>query len=296
MFRSLALALACVAGPLFADTVSIETAKGVVDVDVSPDKIAVFDVSALDTLDALGVAADGVLANVYVDYLADATQGGTIVGSLFEPDFEAVYALDPDLIIAGGRSSTQVEALGEIAPTIDMTIWGDTIAQALARLEAYGLLFDKTDEAAALRTAFDAKLDAARMAVAGRGKALIVLTNGPKVSAYGSNGRFGWLHTALDLPEAVKDVAQSNHGEAISFEFIRDANPDILIVIDRMAAIARPGDNAEATLDNPLVHETNAWKDGNILYLNAADIYIASGGIQSLGRTLDQFIQSFPAE
>jgi len=227
---------------------------------------------------------------VYLPYLEAAADGTTPVGSLFEPDFEALFALNPDLIIAGGRSSKQVPELARIAPTIDMTIWEDTIAQGLARLEAYGVLFDKQDDAAALKTAFEARLEKTKQAVAGQGKALIVMTNGPKVSAYGAGGRFGWLHNALDLPEAVKSVEQSTHGEAVSFEFIRQADPDILLVIDRLAAIGRDGESAQTTLHNVLVRETAAWQSGKVIYLSAAPIYIAAGGIQSMNLTLDEIL------
>ena len=116
------------------------------------------------------------------------------------------------------------------------------------------------------------------------------MTNGPKVSAFGTGGRFGWLHDALDLPEAVESVGQNTHGEAISFEFIREVDPDILLVIDRLAAVGQDGDSARATLDNALVHETKAWKTGRVIYLSPAPIYISSGGIQSMTLTLDEIL------
>jgi len=83
-------------------------------------------------------------------------------------------------------------------------------------------------------------------------------------------------------------LQKANHGEAVSFEFIRDANPDILLVIDRMAAIGQEGEGAQATLDNALVHETTAWKTGQVVFLSSAPIYIAGGGIQSMNLTLDE--------
>ncbi len=88
-------------------------------------------------------------------------------------------------------------------------------------------------------------------------------------------------------------MEQATHGEAISFEFIRDANPDILIVVDRLAAIGRDGERAQTTLDNALVHETTAWKTGKVIYLNSAPLYIASGGIQSMTMTLDEITTAF---
>lgn len=293
MLRTLALSLAFVAPQAFADTVNIETYTGTVEVATDPAKIAVFDIAALDTLDALGVEVSGVVAPLFVDYVADTAEGAASVGSLFEPDFEAIAAGEYDLLVAGGRSSAVVPDLAKIAPTIDMTIWEDTVGQGLARLAAYGEIFGKQDEAATLQAEFDTALSAAKAALAGKGNALIVMTNGPVVSAYGAAGRFGWLHSTLDIPEAVEAVEQTTHGEAISFEFIRDANPDILIVIDRNAAIGKEGAAASATLDNALVHETAAWQSGNIIYLNSAQVYVAGGGIQSMIGTLGEFSRAF---
>ena len=293
MFRALAFSLTAFTTPVLAETVTIETYTTPAELRVSPDRIAVFDIAALDTLDALGVVVAGVVSPLFVDYVEDTAEGAQSVGTLFEPDFEAIAAGDYDLLIAGGRSSRVAPELAEIAPTIDMTIWEDTVGQGLARLDAYGEVFDKQDEAAALRAVFETALEEAKAAVSDEGNALIVMTNGPTVSAYGANGRFGWLHTALDLPEAVEAVEEATHGEAISFEFIRDANPDVLIVIDRAAAIGQDGDAAAKTLDNALVHETSAWSNGNVIYLNSANVYISNGGIQSMTQIVTQFATTF---
>jgi iron complex transport system substrate-binding protein len=293
MLRTTLVAFALAATPAFADTITVETYTGPAEVTTNPEKIAVFDIGALDMLDALGVEVDGVVAPLFVDYVTDTADGAESVGSLFEPDFEAIATGGYDLLIAAGRSSRVAPDLAKIAPTIDMTIWEDTVGQGLARLEAYGEIFGKQDEAAALKADFEAALAEAKAAVAGQGNALIVLTNGPTVSAYGASGRFGWLHTALDLPEAVAEVEEATHGEAVSFEFIRDANPDVMIVIDRAAAIGQDAEAAATTLDNALVQETKAWSEGNVVYLDPAPLYIAGGGIQSMIGTLNEITAAF---
>ncbi|WP_299952732.1 siderophore ABC transporter substrate-binding protein [uncultured Roseobacter sp.] len=277
-----------------AAEVTVETATGEMTVTAPPERIVALDIAAIDTLDALDVPVAGVPAPVYVDYLQDAAAQATQVGSLFEPDFEAIANLAPDLIIAGGRSSTQVAPLSEIAPTLDMTIWGDDhIAQALARLEAYGELTGTEEKAAKLANAFADKLERTRTSITGRGDALIVMTNGPKISAYGAGSRFGWLHRGLDLPEAAPGVDAQTHGEAISFEFIAQADPDWLIVIDRASALGQTSAAASATLDNALVADTTAWRSGQVIHLNAANVYIAGGGIQSMMETLDRMRAGF---
>lgn len=297
MLRSLTLMAALAWGStVLADTVTVRTAAGEKTVERMPDKVAVFDIAALDTMAALGVKPAGVINSLYVDYLDEAADEAEVIGSIFEPDFESVYALAPDLIVAGGRSSPQVEALADFAPTLDMTMYGDNLVElGLTRLEDYGKIFGKEAEAAALRQSFDAKLERARALAQGKGEALIVMTNGPKISAFGEGGRFGWLHTALDFPQASSAMGLNPHGEAISSEFIRDNNPDFLLVVDRLSAIGQGGEDARATLDNDLVRETTAWQKGQVVYLDAASLYISGGGIQSMNRLLDQLITAFEA-
>lgn len=295
MKLTLAVAVATFAAlPVFAQTVTVNSYAGAVEVATNPDKIVALDVAAIDLLDALGVAIAGSPSNLYVDYLDDVAAQATGVGTLFEPDYEALAQLGPDLIIVGGRSSTLVEPLSEIAPVVDMTIGGDDhVAQVLSRLNALAAITGTEAQAATVQATFEATLQTATNAVDGQGDALIVMTNGPAVSAYGIGSRFGWLHAALDLPEAVEGVDAQTHGEAISFEFVAEANPDWLIVIDRGAATGAKGDSAAQTLDNVLVAGTTAAKDGQIIYLNSANIYIAGGGIQSMSGTLDEIIAAF---
>jgi iron complex transport system substrate-binding protein len=296
IFRILLAAIALAFAVPPAEAVEIQTATGPVTVEATPGRVAVFDIAALDTIDRLGIRPAGVPENLYLPELAHLKEGAAVVGDIFEPDLEALSALQPDLIIVGGRSSPQAHAAARVAPTIDMTMDGDDLlAQAKERLAAYGALFGREEEAAAALQELEEAVEAARRAVAGRGTALIVMTNGPKVTAYGTGSRFGWVHEALGLEPAVEDVQAATHGEAISFEFIREADPDWLIVLDRAAAIGSADQNARATLDNELVAETTAWREGQVIYMPAPDFYIAAGGIQATTRVLRTIADAFAA-
>lgn len=279
-----------------AQATEIQTATGPVEVAKMPETIAVFDLAAIDTLDRIGVTMAGLPEKLYIADFDRLKQGSEAVGDIFEPNLEALSALAPDLVILGGRSSTKVEAVSQVAQTIDMTLYGeDLIAQAKERLATYGALFGKQAEAEKAAAEFDAKIAAAKAAIAGKGKGLIIMTNGPKVTAYGPGSRFGWVHAALDLPAAVPDVEAANHGEAVSFEFVAKANPDWLLVLDRAAAIGSGDQAAKATLDNELVAKTTAWQKGQVVYLPSAEFYIAAGGIQSTERVLATITEAFTA-
>ncbi|MDK3075348.1 siderophore ABC transporter substrate-binding protein [Sedimentitalea sp. JM2-8] len=289
-----ALLSAVIAGPALAGKVTIDTATGPATVTANPTRVAVFDIAALDTLTALGVTVAGVPSPVYVDSLQNVAEAAQVVGTLFEPDFEALAVLQPDLIVIGGRSSAQAKALADIAPVIDMTIsGGDTVAQAHARIAAFGAIHGKRAEAEALSAELDARLASVRSAVSGKGNALVLLTNGGKISAFGAGSRFGWLHSALGLPEAVPGLDSETHGQSVSFEFVADADPDWLLVVDRGAAVGAGGGAAAATLDNRLIARTKAARNGRIVFLDATTLYIAGGGANAMMRTLGEIASAF---
>lgn len=272
------------ASPLWAGP-SIETARGTVELKAAPERLVVLDTAAIDTLQALGVPLIGMPGQQLLPYVD--TTGTTPVGTLFEPDLEAIAGLAPDLIIIGGRSAAKYDAVAQVGPTVDMTMTEDLIPQAETRIATYGALFDKADKAAELQADLDARLAKLRAAAEGKGKLLVVVTNGPKMSAYGKGSRFGWIHDATRMPEAAEALPISGHGAAITQEFIAEKNPDWLFVLDRAAAIQSEEQRADTTLDTPLVQTTTAWSKGQVVYLPGPETYVGGGGYQALVRVID---------
>lgn len=290
--RALGLATALISLPALASATQIETAQGPVDV-TSAERVVVMDVPAIDSLTALGVPIAGAPNRLYVSYLDEVGKATPDVGTLFEPDLEAMATLQPDLIILGGRTVAEKASLERVAPAIDMSIGPDVLADTKARMTAYGELFGKQDKAAELNAALDAKIAKLAEVAKGQGTALIVLTNGTKMSAYGKGSRFGWIFDATGMEEAAKGVKVETHGSSISHEFIGQADPDWLFVVDRGAAVGEVGNSAEATLKSPLVAETTAWKTGQVVFLEPTNVYIAGGGYTAMSDTIDQLIEAF---
>ena len=287
---ALLMAVTCLSG----HAAEVQTYAGPQTVKDNPARIAVFDIAAIDTLDALGVTIDGVPNNLYLERLWEKYANAEVVGTLFEPDLEALNALAPELIVVGGRSSGKQDETSRVAPTVDMTIWGDDLmAQTRQRIFEYGAIFDANDKAQALASALDSKIDAAKDAVEGKGNALILMTNGPKISVYGPASRFGWVHSALGIPAADPNIDAGDHGDAVSFEFVAEIDPDWLIVVDRAAAIGSNEQNAKATLDNVLIRQTKAWKAGQIIYVPSASVYIAAGGANATMDVIDSLVTGF---
>jgi len=70
---------------------------------------------------------------------------------------------------------------------------------------------------------------------------------------------------------------------SVSFEYILDKNPDYLFVVDRTAAVTDKVNNAQTVLDNDIIKQTKAFKNKHIVYLDAANWYLAFGGVGSIG-------------
>ena len=298
LFNRSRLSLATVAalGALFvgglaqaADLV-VKHKQGETTIAGTPQKVVVFDLASLDTLAALGVEIQGVPGGVKPAYLSQYSDDKYVkVGTLFEPDYEAVNAAAPDLIIVAGRSAAKYGELAKIAPTIDLSVSADNFMdEAKNNVITLATVFDKRSEADRLIGALDTSIAALKASAADKGKGLLVLTTGGKMSAFGPGSRFGMIHSVYGILPAAETTHVGNHGQAISFEYILESDPDWLFVIDRDAAIGREGTAAAQYLDNEIVQRTKAWKNGHVVYLDAASWYLVGGGITAIQNTVDQ--------
>lgn len=272
--------------------VQITDAQGTRVVPAQPARTVVMDLAVLDTLHTLGVTAAGVPAAV--NWPAHLSQYGNKqyakVGSMFEPDYEAINRLKPQLIFVAGRSAPKFGDLSKMAPTVDLTVTpGDLVASVERNAKLVASIYGKQAEADAKLAKLRTSIAALKAKGAHAGTGLIVLTTGGKMSAYGPGSRFGVIHDAFGIKPAVADLKQSNHGQAVSFEFIAQTNPDWLFVIDRDAAIGREGTAARQLLDNELVRGTTAWKKEHVVYLNAGNWYsLGAAGLTALQESVDE--------
>ena len=292
---ALALSLAAPLPALAAETV-ITHASGETVVPVPPEKPLVLDVNTLDILDALEVEPYGVLGSNLPPHLARFADAKYVkVGTIFEPDYEAINAAEGDLMIVGGRSRAKYPELSKMLPTIDLTVSPEQHSEGVKHnVTLLGEIFGKPEAAAALNAALDRKLEAVKAQAAEAGSALILVTNAGKVGAYGPGSRVGWIHRELGFRTVEENVDDRfDRGDVASFEYILEKNPDWLFVIDRDTATGQSqGGAAQATLDNELVAQTKAWKEGHVVYLDPASAYIASGGYTALNTLLDQIAQA----
>ena len=268
-----------------AGSVKVQTAHGEAVVPQNPERVAVYDLGAVDTLSKLGVKIGASVDSQNLAYLDVPLKDAVKAGTLFEPNYEALNAYNPQVIIIGSRMAKDKvsDELAKLAPTIDMTAQTDNMKEsAKARIDAYGRIFGKQAEADALKAEIDKTFADAKAAAQGKGKGLVILVNAGKLSAFGPDSRLGgWIHRDIGVPAADEAIKEGSHGQPVSFEYIKEKNPDWLFVLDRSAAIGEEGQAAREVLNNPLVAQSTAWKKGQVVYL-PPETYLAAGGAQEL--------------
>lgn len=269
-----------------ADVVEVkhELDSDVVKVEKSPETVVVFDFGVLDTLDELDVEVAGLpKANIpaYLSKYEDEKYEN--LGSLKEPEFEKIHALKPDVIFISTRQADLYDQFSEIAPTvyvgIDYTNYMDSFKQ---QMNLVADIFDKEADMKEELAEIDERIAAVKAkATDFDKKALIILATEGKVSAYGPGSRFGFVHDVFGFKAADEQIEASSHGQNITFEYILEKNPDVLLVIDRDAAIG--GDaSAKESIENDLVKKTTAFQEESVYYLDPSYWYLSSGGLLSM--------------
>lgn len=289
-----AASAAAPAAAVSGETVTVATTRGEAAVPHKPERIAVYDLGMIDTLSKLGVPIGASIDESLLPYLEKTIKDAKKAGTLFEPDYEALNAYKPQLIIIGSRAAKAFDELNKLAPTIEMTADTKNLKESSKeRIDAFARIFDKQAEADKLKAEIDTAFEAAKQAAAGKGKGLVILVNGGKMSAFGPSSRLGgWLHHDIGVPPVDESIKEGTHGQPVSFEYIKQHNPDWLFVLDRSAAIGEEGQAAKDVLNNPLVAETTAWKKGQVVYL-VPETYLAAGGAQELLNAANQVKEAF---
>lgn len=263
--------------------ISITHELGTIQVTTNPEKIAVFDMGLVDTLNELEIKVTAAP----LDYLPTqvSKDGITNAGTLFEPDFETLATLDLDLIIISGRMKDQYDALGEIAPVLylenDATNLIGNLEDKLKTLKElypnldYEMKFNQVVKAAnTLKDKADSR------------KTLFLMANGQEIKAFGNGSRYDFVFSQFGFTNVEMDIEASTHGMMLSFEQVQALNPDNIIVMDR-GLIVGADTTAQELLDNSMIQSTNAFTSKHIIYVDPNTWYIQEGGLKAILDIID---------
>ena len=278
-----------------SDTVTITALNGsgeAVELSVprDPQRIAMLDMASLDILDSLGLS-DRVVgsAGTTLDYLQHVVTDEEVanLGTIKEADMEAVMACEPDIIFIGGRLSASYDALSEIAPVVYLSTDSELGVVESVRKNAttiagiFGLEAQVEEKMAGFADRISALQEISKDKTA-----IVGLVTSGGFNVLGNDGRCSLIGREVGFNNIGVDanIDTSTHGNEASFEFVVEKNPDYIFVMDRDAAIATEGAKlAQEIVENELVMGTDAYKNGNIVYLaHPAVWYTAEGGITAL--------------
>lgn len=275
------------------ETVTVEQENGAVDVPVNPQNVVVFDYGVADTIRALGKGDQivGMIGNNAPEYIAEfANEKEQAGGGLKEPNLEAISQMQPDLIIISGRQADFYDQLSDIAPVIQLNpeyegYWGNVTNQ----INTIAQIFDAEDLAQEKITELETQIaDIKAKNEENPSTNLALITSSGSLSAFSSTSRFSFLIDTLGFT-GVDSVDSSTHGQEISYEGIRELDPDRIFVINRDAAIGS-GDAESATeiLNNDVIADTAAAKNDQIYALDPNLWYLSGGGLESMQLQIDE--------
>jgi iron complex transport system substrate-binding protein len=266
-----------------------------------PQRVAALDMNEVDFLDQLGVPIAGMVKDFVPHFLAKYNNDENVrdLGSIVQPNMEKIYALKPDLILMTPLHANQYQALSELAPTLHFDVdfrnsqsnHLEVIKQHLLDL---GEIFDKQALAQQKVAEIDAKVEQVLAVTSDRPEtALVVMHNNGSFSSFGLESRYGFVFDVLGVKPASTEIATSLHGQPVSSEFINQADPDILYIIDRTAVMEGIPNIDVERLANPLLRQTKAWKNGKVILVDADAWYITAASVTSLKIVIDDIIKGY---
>jgi len=215
-------------------TRTVTDALGPVDVPVAPRRVVTLDQYAFEAATALDAPVVGAVANGPMTDpagpVAALLDGVERVGSVGEPNLEAIAALAPDLILGGFPNDSALDGqLKQIAPAW-LGIAFETSAQWKEIVTAVGATLGRDEDAAALLAEYAQR---AQRTGAGLPAELTVSSVRPYpgvVRVYGAATFAGVVCADAGIDLTVPAVPADRFGADLSPELIGELTADVLIV------------------------------------------------------------------
>ncbi|KRV50075.1 iron-siderophore ABC transporter substrate-binding protein [Wenjunlia vitaminophila] len=271
---------------------TVQTPQGPVQVPVRPERVVVLDTAELDTALTLGVKPVGStrteVADGYLNYLGeDQVEGIKDVGTIGQPNMEAILALEPDLILTNGdRDAQRYDELSKIAPTVMTKATGYEWKE---NFELHADALNKKDEAAKVVRDYQARAKEVAEAVGGAARAketevsVVRFVEGANIRLYARQSYIGTIlaDVGLGRPE-VQDV--ETFKVEVSPEKIDKADGDVIFY----STYGSPEKSKEKEVTGgPLWKNLAAVKNDRAFAVND-DLWIVGIGYTAADKILDE--------
>ncbi len=275
------------------DTVTVtatDAAGNPIDVEfpTNAERIVVLNYQTMDFLEAVGMEDKvvGFIKDGAPEHLMKYEEDESIVdvGGMKDPDMEAIMSLEPDIIFTSDRIEDMYEEFSMIAPTycayVDYSIGFMEGYKILA--DEHAAIFGVGDEVDATIAGYEERISAIAD-FAGEQTALLGIFAGG-LNTLGNTGRCSIVVNEMGFENLAGDE-NVNHGNISSYEAWLEMNPDWMFIIDKDTAVGTEAVAAKEQMEvnNPVIAETDAFKNGQIVYLEPSSAwYLADGGILAM--------------
>ena len=270
----------------------------------APQRPVVYDLATLDTMQALGIPVAGVPKAQFPAYMAgygDAKY--TVAGTLFQPDYEALSNIQPDLIIVGGRSAAKQDVLSKIAPTLDFSVKPATMLQDIERnITQIADMYGKQEQGKALVARIKSEVAELNQLAAKAQPGVLLMAINERIMPQAPGARFGFLFDVFGAKSQLtaKDIP-ARGGPAFTFDDLAKLQPEWIYVIDRNTGVGVAAGGGEIipstkVFDNDKVKSTPAGQKGQIVFLDPKGWYLmGSTGPTALLNNVQQLKQAYRA-
>jgi iron complex transport system substrate-binding protein len=275
---------------------TLQTAMGEVTVPAEPQRVVVLDTDSLDSAVTLGVtpvgAAVGDVGAPFSTYLPEEDlEGLTEVGVVWEPNVEAVAALEPDVILGSKvRHEAVYEQLSAIAPTVFTETTGPEWRE---NFELHAQALGKEEEAEQVAADFDARVDEVVEAIGGQetvAETTVGFTRfieGAPTRLYLDDTFVGSLFKELGVGRPA-NLEPTGFSLDVSPEQIDQANADVIFY----STYGDPQAAKETEItEGPLWQELDAVKAGKV-YRVDDNLWMLGIGYSGAELVLDQIEES----
>lgn len=282
-------------GPADGGTRTVQTAMGAVKVPEQPERVVVLDTAELDSALTLGVKPVGATRSEvnsgFLSYLPkNWTKGIKDVGSIGQPNLEAVAALKPDLILSNmDRDKQRYDELAKIAPTVLTKTTGYPWKE---NFQVHAEALGKKKAAAGVVADYKAKAKGVTDALGGPEKAgatevsMVRFVEGADTRLYGKQNYLGTVFADVGLGRPkVQDVDEFM--VEVSPEQIDKADGDVIF----HATYGDPGKAGEKEITTGrLWKNLGAVKAGRVFAVED-QLWVQGIGYTAAGKILDQLRQ-----
>lgn len=269
--------------PEVATTRTIKDTYGDVEVPADPTRIVVLDIGALDNLLELGIkpiGAPSILAagDPYPAYL-QGTDGIENIGSVNEPNLEAIDALKPDLIIGNKDTHDAIhDQLMQIAPTVFVETLGVTWK---ANLQLHAETVNKQEEGKKLLEAYQQRIDELKSKLAGKegNQVSLFRPREDKIQIYLKDTFAGGIMAEAGIS---RPAAQTDEGfsKDLTEEQIADLDGDVMLWFNRE-------ESAFAKLESSPLWATLKGVNNNRVHPVDWEYWMSGLGIQAVNKVVD---------